>query len=94
MKLGGDTHLSLSSRSSFKPRVRISVCPEPTVEGANLGRFRNPKSKVDGKSLESKKSMASHSKVSLEVNTAHVLMELSTTKDVSTSISVEQYLYQ
>ena len=31
-------------------------------------------SKVDGKSVESRKSMASHSKVSLEVNTAHVLM--------------------
>jgi hypothetical protein len=44
--------------------------------------------KVDGK------SMKSYSKVSLEVNTAHVLMELSTTKDVSTSISVEQSISQ
>jgi hypothetical protein len=38
--------------------------------------------------------MASHSKVSLEVNTAHVLMELSTTKNVLTSILVEEYIYQ
>jgi hypothetical protein len=79
---------SLIAMSAYAPIL------SQQLKGANLGRFRNQKLKVDGKSLESRKSMASHSKVSLEVNKGHVLMELSTTKDVSTSISVEQYIYQ
>jgi len=41
-----------------------------------------------------RKSLTTHYILSLEVTTKLILMELSTTKDVSTSISVEEYISQ